>query len=476
MCFRYTPWTLPFAHTAAALYRSRSRRGKPSTATARPVRDATFSMLSWACATNAGRNRRSSGGYPVIASSGNATRSQASASARSYVSRMRAALPSRSPTTRFSCARATRSRGTPQGYGRGVDAGRVSAGEARHGDDGDRDRGACGHNVVRGGSRRLGRRWRGAPDGVGLECDRDFAVPASHTGRERRARRAGARTPSAPAAAVREVGPGAASATAADRAAATTTATLALAGTGVIVPPVPAEAGATGSAVRAAGTTGAAGAAVPSGEATGRAGRDARAVRPGGTAETAVTLLGDLSAGPAATATARDEQDRGIAANVRSSAPAATGKACRGTDSCAACPAAVEAARARGSRQRAAGTGPALTAHDHLEGFARRHGQRAGRLTAQASLTANRVVEVTITALGAERVDGDLAHVLRHDERLCATGEGEGLRGRLRGRSAGARDRQGAGREETGAHRNGEPGSPHRPSPSAHERCRTLVM
>src|SRR5439155_21516853 len=53
---------------------------------------------------------------------GTATRSQASASARSYVSMMRAPLPSRSPTTRFSCARATRSRGTSQGYGR-VDPG-----------------------------------------------------------------------------------------------------------------------------------------------------------------------------------------------------------------------------------------------------------------------------------------------------------------------------------------------------------------
>ncbi len=74
---RYTPRTRPFAHTAAALYRSRSACGYPMIAAARPVRAATFSNHSPAWATNAGRSRRSSGGYPVIASSGNATRSRA---------------------------------------------------------------------------------------------------------------------------------------------------------------------------------------------------------------------------------------------------------------------------------------------------------------------------------------------------------------------------------------------------------------
>ena len=55
-------------------------------------------------------------GYPVTVSSGNTTRSQPAASAASYASRMRAALPSRSPTTTFNWAAATRKRGIVPGY------------------------------------------------------------------------------------------------------------------------------------------------------------------------------------------------------------------------------------------------------------------------------------------------------------------------------------------------------------------------
>src|SRR4029453_18248031 len=111
---------------------------------------------------------------------------------------------------------------------------------------------------------------------------------------------------------------------------------LALAGAGVVVAARAAEAGPTGTAVRAASTTRASSAAVPTGEATGGAGRDAPAVRPRGTADPAVTLLGGLPSGPAASAAAGNEQHGGIAANVRSSAPAAPRKACGGTDPCAA--------------------------------------------------------------------------------------------------------------------------------------------
>ena len=54
-----------------------------------------------------GRSRRSSGGYPVTASSGKTTRSAPAPRASASESRIRSRLPSRSPTTAFSCASAS---------------------------------------------------------------------------------------------------------------------------------------------------------------------------------------------------------------------------------------------------------------------------------------------------------------------------------------------------------------------------------
>src|SRR5437016_1408876 len=74
----------------------------------------TASRLS---ATNPGLRRRSSGGYPVTASSGKTATSAPATSAATSAARTRSALPSRSPTTVFSWQAATRSRATPKAYG-----------------------------------------------------------------------------------------------------------------------------------------------------------------------------------------------------------------------------------------------------------------------------------------------------------------------------------------------------------------------
>ena len=64
------------------------------------------SIASWHASITDRRRTRSSGGYPMIASSGSTTRSAPSAAAPSRAILMRARLPSMSPTVGLSCASA----------------------------------------------------------------------------------------------------------------------------------------------------------------------------------------------------------------------------------------------------------------------------------------------------------------------------------------------------------------------------------
>src|SRR2546428_5373780 len=93
---------------AAALYTSPSRWAKPTIAVIPAVARATSSMAAWFWSRNSGRKRRSSGGYPVSVSSGNATRSAPRSRARAIVSMTFLAFPGRSPTVGFTWASASR--------------------------------------------------------------------------------------------------------------------------------------------------------------------------------------------------------------------------------------------------------------------------------------------------------------------------------------------------------------------------------
>ena len=83
------------------------RSTKPTTATQSPVAAATSSRAATLSATKPGFKSRSSGGYPVTASSGKTHRSAPAASADARAARIRSTLPSRSPTTVLSWAAAT---------------------------------------------------------------------------------------------------------------------------------------------------------------------------------------------------------------------------------------------------------------------------------------------------------------------------------------------------------------------------------
>ena len=110
---RYILWTMPASlpswATAALLYSSPpSRHGTPTTTVSPAVASTTCSRHFAASWMNCRLKSRSSGGYPVTASSGSARRSASWAFARSMNSRMRCVLPRRSPTVAFIWARARR--------------------------------------------------------------------------------------------------------------------------------------------------------------------------------------------------------------------------------------------------------------------------------------------------------------------------------------------------------------------------------
>src|SRR3954447_26493051 len=131
----------PLAHTAAALCRSRRASTNPMIAAQPVVVAATFSRATRLARMNPGLSSRSSGGYPVIASSGKTATSHPAASASRYAATTRSALPSRSPTTVFNWQRATRTRATLPDY-------RVMVGAPVVGD---------AESAVRNASRSLGR-------------------------------------------------------------------------------------------------------------------------------------------------------------------------------------------------------------------------------------------------------------------------------------------------------------------------------
>src|SRR5581483_2005515 len=85
---------------------------KPTTAVIPIVASTISRMRSSFSRRNEGLRRRSSGGYPVTASSGNATRSAPNARASSIRSMIRRVLPERSPTVLFIWASARRKRRT----------------------------------------------------------------------------------------------------------------------------------------------------------------------------------------------------------------------------------------------------------------------------------------------------------------------------------------------------------------------------
>src|SRR6266850_36504 len=93
---------------AAALYTSPARCANPTMAVMPEVARATSSMAAWFWSRNSGRKRRSSGGYPVSVSSGNATRSAPRSRAWAIVSMTFLAFPGRSPTVGFIWASASR--------------------------------------------------------------------------------------------------------------------------------------------------------------------------------------------------------------------------------------------------------------------------------------------------------------------------------------------------------------------------------
>ena len=84
------------------------RDGTPTTATVSVTPRARLRSPVLAAAANRGFNRRSSGGYPVAASSGNIARSAPLSEAWSSNVAIRARFPSRSPTGRLHWHRATR--------------------------------------------------------------------------------------------------------------------------------------------------------------------------------------------------------------------------------------------------------------------------------------------------------------------------------------------------------------------------------
>src|SRR4051795_2288448 len=106
----------PLAQTAAALCRSRRASTNPMIAAHPLVVAATFSSAARFARMNPGLSSRSSGGYPVIASSGKTATSHPASSASWYAAATRSALPSRSPTTVFNWQRATRTRATWPDY------------------------------------------------------------------------------------------------------------------------------------------------------------------------------------------------------------------------------------------------------------------------------------------------------------------------------------------------------------------------
>ena len=79
---------------------------------------ATFSSAATLSATNPGLRRRSSGGYPVMASSGVTQMSAPARSAAASAPSTRSTLPERSPTTVSSCAAARRRWGIVPDYRR----------------------------------------------------------------------------------------------------------------------------------------------------------------------------------------------------------------------------------------------------------------------------------------------------------------------------------------------------------------------
>ena len=86
------------------LGRSLTRSTNPTTVVHRPERAASRRTTSRLSSTNSRRRTRSSGGYPVTASSGKSRTSAFSDSAQSIISAIRASLASRPPTKRKSCS------------------------------------------------------------------------------------------------------------------------------------------------------------------------------------------------------------------------------------------------------------------------------------------------------------------------------------------------------------------------------------
>src|SRR4051794_5343586 len=155
----------PLAHTAAALCRSRRASTNPMIA-AHPLGGAaTFSRATRLARMKPGLRSRSSGGYPVIASSGKTATSHPASSASWYAATMRSALPSRSPTTVFNWQRATRTRATWPDY-------RVMVG-APVVDDAER--------VVRNASRSLGRLLDRDETALAVLAHLDTRAPVDHT-------------------------------------------------------------------------------------------------------------------------------------------------------------------------------------------------------------------------------------------------------------------------------------------------------
>src|ERR1700734_4217383 len=115
------PTTRPPAHTAAALANPTPPGAAPTNPTTMaqcPVAAATFSSAVTLSATNPGLRRRSSGGYPGMASSGTTQMSAPAASAAANAASTRSTLPDKSPTTVLSCAAARRRYGIDPDYRR----------------------------------------------------------------------------------------------------------------------------------------------------------------------------------------------------------------------------------------------------------------------------------------------------------------------------------------------------------------------
>ena len=111
----YTSTTSPPASIAAAFASGRATESSPgrdsgslstnpTTATVAPDALASLSTTARFASMNPSLRTRSSGGYPVTASSGRRTTSADWPSAHAMASRIFSSLPPRSPTIRSSCA------------------------------------------------------------------------------------------------------------------------------------------------------------------------------------------------------------------------------------------------------------------------------------------------------------------------------------------------------------------------------------